>query len=73
MLRNNLKILSAKGTEIGEVTSGNISPHLKRGIGMGYVRPKWGKKGSTIYVNVRGKLKRAEVVGLPFMPHQYKK
>ena len=44
-----------------------MSPCLKIGIGMGYVKPEFAKAGTQIAVEVRGRLLKAEVVRLPFV------
>lgn len=54
------------GEEIGVVTSGNYSPCLKKGIGMGYVRTGHHKPKSRFEVEIRGKLIGAEVIKPPF-------
>jgi aminomethyltransferase len=50
-------------TEAGEgiVTSGSLSPCLEKGIGMGYVPVAASEPGTSIQVDVRGKLRAAEV------------
>jgi aminomethyltransferase len=45
----------------GVVTSGSLSPCLDTGIGMGYVPVAASEPGTTIEVDVRGKLRSAEV------------
>ena len=51
---------------IGEVTSGNLSPLLQKGIGMGYVAPAAAQPGSSILIDIRGKACPAVVVKPPF-------
>ncbi|WP_165157096.1 glycine cleavage system aminomethyltransferase GcvT [Parabacteroides sp. ZJ-118] len=51
---------------IGKVTSGTISPVLKRGIGMGYLNPSFAKVGEDIFIKVRDKYMRARLVKTPF-------
>ena len=63
--RAGCKIL-AKGIEIGAVTSGNMSPTLKKGIGLGYVNIGYEKIGEELSVEIRGKNVLAKVVSLPF-------
>ncbi|MDY6006371.1 MAG: glycine cleavage T C-terminal barrel domain-containing protein, partial [Parabacteroides sp.] len=46
--------------------SGTMSPCLKKGIGMGYVKPALAKVGSEIYIRVRNKNLKAQVVKAPF-------
>jgi aminomethyltransferase len=50
-------------TEYGEgvVTSGSLSPCLETGIGMGYVPVAAAEPGTTLEVDVRGKMRAAEV------------
>ena len=45
----------------------SMSPCLKIGIGMGYVKPEFSKAGNNVYIKVREKLLKAEVVKLPFV------
>ena len=52
---------------IGKVTSGTSSPMLNIGIGLGYVSINNSTIGETIYIEVRDKLLKAEVVKLPFV------
>ncbi|HYX05633.1 MAG TPA: glycine cleavage system aminomethyltransferase GcvT, partial [Bacteroidales bacterium] len=64
--RQHYKVADAQGNEIGEVTSGTMSPMLKKGIGMGYVPVKFAKAGTEIFIAVRNKMLRAKIVKLPF-------
>jgi aminomethyltransferase len=57
----------ANGRQIGEVTSGNQSPTLGRGIGMGYVESAFAKAGSQISISIRDKEVPATVVKIPFV------
>jgi len=54
------------GKPAGEVTSGNFSPVLERGIALGFVPPDVGP-GAAVEVDLRGRPARAEVVKLPFI------
>ena len=65
--RHEYKLTTPAGEEIGHVTSGTMSPCLKIGVGMGYVRSDCAKAGTEIAVEVRGRLLKAEVVKLPFV------
>jgi aminomethyltransferase len=47
--------------EVGEVTSGTMSPSLEVGIGMGYVRTELAEPGTKIEIDVRGKRRAAEI------------
>ena len=44
-----------------------MSPCLKQGIGMGYVKKEFAKVGTQIAIVIREKLMKAEVVKLPFI------
>ncbi len=55
-----------KGEPIGEVTSGVMSPLLRRGIGLAYVRPGLVSNGDVVEVDIKGRLRKAEVTGWPF-------
>jgi len=64
--RHGYKILDSEENEIGEVTSGTMSPSLKKAIGMGYVNLPNNKADTEIYIQVRNKNLKAKVVKLPF-------
>jgi aminomethyltransferase len=65
--RHDYALKNATGEVIGKVTSGTISPVLNVGIGLGYVTSENANIGSEIFVDVRGKGLKAEVVKLPFI------
>ena len=65
--RHGYKIAAADGEEIGHVTSGTMSPCLKVGFGLGYVKPEYAKPGTEVAVVIREKPLRAEVVKIPFV------
>lgn len=65
--RQHYEIMDAAGNIIGEVTSGTQSPTLSKGIGMGYISNEYAKVGSTVYVNIRNKYLKAQVVKFPFL------
>lgn len=65
--RHDYPITDASGTRIGKVTSGTMSPSLKKAIGMGYVETKFSPPGSEIYVDARGSRLKARVVKMPFL------
>lgn len=58
--------LHSDGQAVGEVTSGTFSPTLQRPIAMGYVPPDRGQVGTTLEIDIRGRLAPATVVDLPF-------
>lgn len=64
--RQDYKIVDADGNEIGVVTSGTMGPSVNKAIGMGYVKTGHHKKGSEIFIEIRGKHIKAEVVRPPF-------
>ncbi|PHS53089.1 MAG: glycine cleavage system protein T [Lutibacter sp.] len=64
--RHGYKIVNANGDHIGEVTSGTMSPSLKKAIGLGYVTKEFSKRDSKIFIQVRKKAIPAVVVRLPF-------
>jgi len=63
--RQHYPILNAAGEVIGEVTSGTQSPTLSKGIGMGYVSTE--HTGSEIFISIREKALKAEIVKMPFL------
>ena len=64
--RKGYDIVDEAGEKIGTVTSGTMSPSLKKGIGMGYVNTGHTKFGTQIFIQIRNKAIRARVVKLPF-------
>jgi aminomethyltransferase len=56
---------------VGVVTSGSFSPQLSAPIAMGFVPPELSAPATQLGVVVRGKVQRAEVAALPFVPHRY--
>ncbi len=64
--RKGYEIVDADGNPLGTVTSGTMSPSLKKGIGMGYVKAGHLKVGSEIFIKVRKKLLKAQIIKLPF-------
>jgi aminomethyltransferase len=65
--RGHYLVKTEAGTEIGMVTSGTMSPTLGKSIGLAYVPTEVSKPGNTIFIDVRGRLLKAEVVSLPFL------
>ena len=58
--------LVAQDKLVGTVTSGNLSPILQKGIGLGYVDPAYTETGTAFDVEIRGRRVPARVVALPF-------
>lgn len=65
--RSHYEICNAEGEKIGEITSGTMSPTLQKGIALGYVTLANAKTGTEIFVKVRDKLIKAQVVKTPFV------
>lgn len=65
--RHGYELSDTEGNIIGEVTSGTMSPTLKEGIGLGYVKTEFAKPETEIAVVIRGKLVKAKVVKFPFV------
>ena len=63
--RHDMTIFS-NGQSVGTITSGNFSPILQRGIGLGYLPPVLSKEGTEVEIDIRGKRVRAKIVKPPF-------
>ena len=63
--RHGYEIVDAGGNVIGNVTSGTMSPMMKVGIGMGYVKTEFSKPDSEIFIRIRNKDLKAKVVKFP--------
>lgn len=55
----------AGGEPVGAVSSGTFSPSLGIGIGMGYVRADLAEPGRAIEIDVRGRVRAAEIRSKP--------
>ncbi len=64
--RQGYDIVDGNSKKIGEVTSGTMSPSLKKGIGLGYVPTVFTEVGSNINIQIRKNAVPATVVKLPF-------
>ncbi len=64
--RHGYAILDEEGQNVGEVTSGTMSPSLEYPIGMGYVKTGFHKPGTKLKVDTGRKQLDMEVVALPF-------
>jgi aminomethyltransferase len=65
--RHGYSIVDENGSTIGTVTSGTMSPVIKQGIGLGYVPENYWKPGSEVFIRIRNKDIRAQIVKLPFI------
>ncbi|MEL6588554.1 MAG: glycine cleavage system aminomethyltransferase GcvT [Bacteroidota bacterium] len=59
--------IAIDGQEVGQVTSGSISPMMGYGIGMGYVPTEHATIGGQLDIMIRGKAVAAEIVKTPFL------
>ena len=65
--RKDYLIVNSDRKEIGMVTSGTMSPTLKKAIAMGYVATEFSEIGTEVFVKVRNKHIKAKVVQIPFL------
>ena len=65
--RHGYDIVGSNNEKIGSVTSGNISPTLGIGIGLGYVKPEYAFIDTKIGVLIRNKIYYGMVVNTPFL------
>ena len=64
--RHGYDIVNENDEKIGIVTSGTMSPTSKIGVGLGYLKPECAALGTQIFIKVRDKKLKAEVVKPPF-------
>lgn len=64
--RHGYAIVDEEGHDIGHVTSGTMSPSLRKAIGMGYVKTEHSKFGTSICIQIRKKTRKATIVKPPF-------
>ncbi|WKN45753.1 glycine cleavage system aminomethyltransferase GcvT [Tunicatimonas pelagia] len=65
--RAGYELFNEQDEKIGRVTSGSQSPSLQKGIGLGYVEKTQAQPGSNIYVGVRNRRLKAEIMKPPFV------
>lgn len=65
--REKYKLCSDSGAEIGYVTSGAFSPSLKKGIGMGYVEKESTLSEASLFVVIRDRRWKAQIVTSSFV------
>ena len=70
-VREGAMVVTSDGAEIGRVTSGGFAPSVGAPIGMAYVATALAQPGTEILLSQRGKLHRATVTAMPFIPHRY--
>ena len=71
--RENTKIFSESGEEIGLITSGTFGPSVNAPVAMGYINTKYAEIGTKIQLEVRGKKHGGKVSELPFFKKSYVK
>ena len=64
--RHGYPIVDGSGTQVGVVTSGTVGPTVGLNIGLGYVPVALSNPGTSLSIDCRGKVSRAEVVQGPF-------
>lgn len=64
--RSGYRVLDGAGADIGEVTSGVLSPTLGHPISLAYVDPGYRDEGTELIVDVRGTDQPFHVVATPF-------
>lgn len=64
--RIDYKVCNAEGEEIGIVRSGTVGPSVNKSIGTALIKTEYAKPGTEIFIEIRGKLVKAEVVKMPF-------
>ncbi|HEY5723001.1 MAG TPA: glycine cleavage system aminomethyltransferase GcvT [Allosphingosinicella sp.] len=72
-VREGAMVVDGEGNEVGKVTSGGFSPMLEAPIAMAYVPTALAETGSGIEIASRGKIYRAKVAPMPFVPHRYQR
>ena len=70
-VREGAAVVDDQGNDVGNVTSGGFAPSLGVPIAMAYVPLALARPGTVLSLAQRGKIHRAEVVAMPFVPHRY--
>ncbi|MFW5754412.1 MAG: glycine cleavage system aminomethyltransferase GcvT [Marinilabiliaceae bacterium] len=65
--RQGYEVVDGEGNVIGHVTSGTMSPVLKKGIGMGYLKRGFWKPDTEVFIKIRKRALKARVVKPPFV------
>lgn len=65
--RQGYKVFSFDNEEIGEVTSGTMSPSLNESIGIAFVASEFAKIGTEFLIEIRAKKIKAKVIATPFV------
>lgn len=59
--RHGFKVVDAEHKEIGVVTSGTLLPNTKNSMGLAYLETHYAHEGQEIFIDIRGRLARAQV------------
>ncbi len=70
-VREGAAVVDDEDSEIGKVTSGGFAPTLGAPIAMAYVPLALAEPGTVVRIAQRGKVHRATVAAMPFVPHRY--
>lgn len=70
-VREGAAVVDADQSEVGRVTSGGFAPSVGAPIAMAYVPAAMSEPGTVVSLAQRGKLHRATVAPMPFVPHRY--
>jgi aminomethyltransferase len=71
--REGTVVTDAGGRRIGIITSGGFGPTANGPVAMGYVETAFATAGTAVQLIVRGQPMPAQIVSLPFVPHNYKR
>ena len=71
--RPGYSVCDQEGKEVGQVTSGTFSPTLEVGLGLAYVKASCRRPGTALQIDLRGRLKTAQVVPPPFVKSRVKR
>jgi aminomethyltransferase len=71
--REGTVVTDAAGRQIGVITSGGFGPTANGPVAMGYVETAFATAGTAVQLVVRGQPMPAQIISLPFVPHNYKR
>ena len=71
--REKTKIFDDADTQIGEITSGTFGPSVNAPVAMGYIKSQFSEIGTSIKLEVRGKMYAGKISELPFYKKSYVK
>ena len=70
-VREHVRLHNDAGLDVGEVTSGLLSPSTNQPIAMADVQAEYAAAGTRLAAMVRGKPVPMQVVAMPFVPTRY--